>query len=191
MRISMRSFCVGLLAGALWLGLGAGTARALSIDPNPLTEVRGSGAPGGSLSASLYAVSVEGNTAVFQLSVTTGTVTGIDVSMLFDSFTVPTVLDFVTGAAFAGTGIGGTAVVGPGGAEAQFDFAGGIGPGQTSRQLVVTFALPIQIGFVGAIDFDNGNATTRQYAVEAPEPAALALFALGLGGFVLVRRAAR
>jgi hypothetical protein len=185
----MRGISIGLLAGVLWLG--AGTAHALSIDPNPIHAERGAGSPGGSLSADLYAVSIEGNTAIFQLSVTSGTVTGIDISMLFDSFALPTVFDFVTGASFAGTGIGGTATVAGGGTEAQFDFAGGIGAGQTSRQLVVTFALPIEVGFVGGVDFDNGYATTLQYAVEAPEPALVLLLGLGLGAFAFVRRAAR
>jgi hypothetical protein len=184
----MRGIYVGLLAGVLWLG--AGTAQALSIDPDPVHEARAAGAPGGSLSADLYAVSVEGNTAIFQLYVTSGTVTGIDISMLFDSFGLPTVFDFVTGASLTGSGVDGTATVGAGGSEAQFDFAGGVGAGQFSRQLVVTFLLPIEVGFVGAVDFDNGYATTAQYSVTAPEPAALLLLGLGLGAFALVRRSA-
>lgn len=190
----MRGTRIGLLTGLVLaggLGLVPGVAQALTIDPNPIHEGRGAGSPGGSLSADLYALSVEGNTAIFQLSVASGTVTGIDISMLFDSFALPTVFDFVTGASFSGTGIGGTATVAGGGTEAQFDFAGGIGPGQTSGQLVVTFALPIEIGFVGGVDFDNGYATTRQYAVEAPEPAVLLMLGLGLGAFAFVRRAAR
>jgi hypothetical protein len=185
----MRGICIGLLAGVLWLG--AGTAQALSIDPNPIHEERSAGSPGGSLSAYLYAGNVTGNTAAFQLYVESGIVTGIDISMLFDDFALPTVLNFVTGASLQGEGVATTITIAPAGTEAQFDFTTGVGPGQWSHLLVVTFALPIEIGFVGAVDFDNGYATTRQYSVEAPEPAALLLLGLGLGAFALVRRGAR
>lgn len=185
----MRVVCIGLLAGVLCLG--AGSAQALSITPNPVHEGRAAGSPGGSLSADLSAVSVSGNTATFQVTVSTGTITGIDISMLFDDIDLPTSFDFVIGASFAGSGVGGTAAVAPGGSEAQFDFATPIAAGQSSRQLVVTFASPIPLGWEGAVDFDNGYATTERYAVSAPEPVGLVLLGAGLGALAFARRAAK
>jgi hypothetical protein len=84
-------------------------------------------------------------------------VTGIDISMLFDSFALPR--SRLSPGRRAGTGIGG--IGGGGGSEAQFDFAAHRCR-QTSRQPSSRLALPIEIGFVGAVDFDNGYATTQQ-----------------------------
>jgi hypothetical protein len=182
----MRAVSLVLITGLLWGA--AGSAQALSITPNPLSEVRGSGAPGGSLSASLSPVNITGNTATFQLSVVTGSITGIDIGMLMNSLTAPTSFNFVTGASFAGAGTGGTSSIASGGTQAQFDFSSAIGAGGSSRQLVVTFASPIQVTWGGTANFDNGFVTTRQYNVVAPEPVTLALMGLGLGGLALSRR---
>jgi len=184
----MRAVSLVLIAGLSWVA--AGSAEALSISPNPVSEVRGSGAPGGSLSANLSAVSLSGNTAIFQLSVVTGSITGIDIGMLMNSLTAPTAFNFVTGASFAGTGIGGTSSLAAGGTQAQFDFSSVIGAGQVSQQLVVTFASPIQVTWGGTANFDNGYVTTRQYNVVAPEPVTLVLMGLALGGLAAARRRA-
>ncbi len=187
----MRGICIGLLAGALCLG--AGSAQALSIDPNPVHIERTAGDPGGSLSADLYAISITGNTAIYQVSVSLGTITGIDIGMLFDDLDAPSAFNFIAGAAVGGGGVGGTAGIGFGNAEAQFDFAGGINAGQTSAQLIVTFASDVTLGWEGSVDFDNGYASTERYAVaaSAPEAGALLLLGLSLGGLALVRRGTR
>ena len=184
----MRAVSAALCACLVWAV--AVTAGATSISPNPVTEVRGSGASGGSLSASLSAVSVSGNQATFQLSVSTGSITGIDVGMLLNSLSAPSAFDFVTGASFAtGAGTGGTATVGGGGTQAQFDFSSAIGVGGTARKLVVTFASPIPVGYFGSVNFDNGFVTTKTYAV-VPEPFALTLVGVGLAAAALARRGA-
>ena len=179
---------VSLLAVGLGVWLLAAPAHALSITPNPVNETRGAGASGGSLNANLSALSVSGNTAVFQLSVVTGSITGIDVSMLLNSIAAPSAFNFVTGAAFAGSGIGGTAAVAAGGGAANFDFSSVIGAGQSSRQLVVTFANPILATWQGTANFDNGFITSKQYTVTAPEPASVALAGLALGALAAARR---
>jgi len=183
MRIISRAVVAGLLS------LVAGSAQALSITPNPVSEVRGSGASGGSLSANLTEVSIVGNVITFQLSVVTGSVTGIDVGMLLNSISSPSAFDFVTGASFAGsTGTGGTASVGGGGSQAQFDFTSAIPAGGSSKQLVVTYASAVPTGYFGSVNFDNGFVTTKTFQV--PEPAALALLGLCLGGLAGLRRRA-
>ena len=185
----MRAFSLVLIAG--FLSLATVSAEAASINPNPVNETRAAGAPGGSLNANLSAISVTGNTAIFQLSVVTGSVTGIDIGMLLSTLTPPPAptLVLVTGASFAGaTGTGGTASLGGGGTQAQFDFSSVIGAGGSSRQLVVTFASAIPTGYFGTVNFDNGYVTTKNYQVVAPEPAGLVLAALALGGLSALRR---
>lgn len=181
----MRAVSLLALAAGLWLF--AAPAHALSIAPNPINETRGAGASGGSLDANLSAISVTGNVATFQLSVVTGSITGIDVSMLLNSLTTPTAFNFVTGASFAGSGIGGTAGVASGGSAANFDFSSVIGAGQSSRQLVVTFANPILASWAGTANFDNGLSTSKSYAITAPEPLAFALTGLGLAAIIAAR----
>ncbi|HTO54399.1 MAG TPA: PEP-CTERM sorting domain-containing protein [Myxococcota bacterium] len=162
----------------------------MSISPNPVSEVRTAGAPGGSLSANVSELSISGNVATFQLTVVTGSIVGIDIGMLLNNLGSPTVLDLVTGASFAGTsGTGGTASLGGGGTQAQFDFTSAIGAGQSSKQLVVTFASAVPTGFFGSVNFDNGFVTTKTYQV-LPEPGVLSLFGLALAGLAR-RRAAR
>ncbi|HTO70053.1 MAG TPA: PEP-CTERM sorting domain-containing protein [Myxococcota bacterium] len=179
------------VAGLLCLGLvwGAGvSAQAMSIAPDPVTEVRTSGAPGGSLSASLQEVSISGNQAVFQLSVAAGSITGIDVGMLLNSLGSPTAFDFVTGASFgAGSGIGGTASVAAGGTQAQFDYSSAVGVGAASRSLIVTFASAVPVGYFGSVNFDNGYVTTKTYSI-VPEPGALALLGFALASAAFARR---
>ena len=184
----MRAVSLLALAAGLWLF--ASPAHALSINPNPLNETRAAGAPGGSLDANLSALSVVGNTATFQLSVVTGSITGIDISMLLNSLTTPTAFNFVTGASFAGAGIGGTSAVASGGSAANFDFSSVIGAGQSSRQLVVTFASPIQTTWAGTANFDNGFVTSKSYSVVVPEPLSTALLGLGIAAIALRRRTA-
>lgn len=182
----MRAVSLALFSGLLWVA--AVSAQAMSITPNPVVEVRGSGSPGGSLSASLTAVSMSGSQAVFQLSVTTGSITGIDVGMLVNSLASPTLFDFVTGASFlTGSGTGGTATIAAGGTQAQFAFTSAIGPGASTRALVVTFASAIHTSWQGTVNFDNGFATTRSYTV-VPEPLPLALLGTGLSALALARR---
>ncbi|HXZ86287.1 MAG TPA: PEP-CTERM sorting domain-containing protein [Myxococcota bacterium] len=182
----MRTVWLVLFSSLLWVA-GA-WAQAMSISPNPVTEVRGSGSPGGSLSASLAAVSVSGNQAVFQLSVVTGSITGIDVGMLMNSIASPSLFDFVAGASFAaGSGIGGTASVASGGTQAQFAFASVVGAGAATRPLVVTFASAIPTSWQGTVNFDNGFATTHTFTV-VPEPLSLALLGAGLSALALARR---
>jgi hypothetical protein len=191
MRVFAASAGALVLAAALFAF--AGTASALSINPNPIAETRAAGSPGGSLSASLSLVNITGNTATFQLAVSTGTLSRIDISMLFDNIAAPTGFDFVVGASFgAGSGVGGgTATVAAGGSEAQFVFAaGGVTAGNSSRPLVVTFASPILATWQGAVDFDNGYVTTRQYSVAVPEAGSLLLLGLALGAGALARRTA-
>ena len=180
---------VSFFAVAVGVWLSAAPAHALSIAPNPVNETRAAGAPGGSLDANLSALSITGNTATFQLSVVTGSITGIDVSMLLNSLTTPTAFNIVTGASFAGSGIGGTSAISAGGGAAQFDFSSVIGAGQSSRQLVVTFANPILATWQGTATFDNGFATSKSYTVVAPEPASLVLACLGLAALATRRRA--
>jgi hypothetical protein len=182
----MRAVSLLALAAGLWLF--AAPAHALSITPNPVNETRAPGAPGGSLDANLSALSVVGNTATFQLSVVTGSITGIDVSMLLNSLTTPTAFNFVTGASFAGAGIGGTSSFTT--SQASFDFSSVIGAGQSSRQLVVTFANPILATWAGTANFDNGFATSKSYTVVVPEPLGFALAALGLAAIALRRSTA-
>src|SRR5262245_48938605 len=159
---------VSVLAVAAAICLFAAPAHALSISPNPVNETRGAGASGGSLNANLTALSIVGNTATFQLSVVTGSITGIDISMLLNSIAAPSAFNFVTGASFAGSGIGGTSSFTT--SQASFDFSSVIGAGQSSRQLVVTFTSPILATWQGTANFDNGFITTKQYTVVAPEP---------------------
>jgi hypothetical protein len=174
----MRAVSLVLIAGVL--SLAAPSAHAALINPNPVNETRTAGAPGGSLNANLTALSIVGNVATFQLSVVTGSVTGIDVGMLLNNLGSPTLFDFVVGAAFAGaTGTGGTSSLAAGGTQAQFDFTSAIGAGGSSRQLVVTFASAVPTGYFGTVNFDNGFVTTKSYQV-LPEPMALALLGLGL-----------
>jgi hypothetical protein len=59
------------------LSLTAASVDAASISPNPVNETRDAGSPGGSLNANLVALSVTPGTATFQLSIVTGSVTGI------------------------------------------------------------------------------------------------------------------
>lgn len=184
----MRAVSLLVLAAGLWLF--AAPAHALSIAPNPVNETRAAGAPGGSLNANLSALSISGNTATFQLSVVTGSITGIDVSMLLNSLTTPTAFNFVTGASFAGAGVGGTAAIASGGSAANFDFSNVIGAGQSSRQLVVTFANPILTTWAGTANFDNGFVTSKSYTLVVPEPLSLALAGLGLAAIALRRRTA-
>ena len=182
----MRTVSRVVVAG--FLSLFAASAQAGLINPNPVSELRDANAPGGSLSANVMALSIVGNTATFQLSVVTGSITGIDVGMLLNNLTTPSAFDFVTGASFAGaTGTGGTSSVAAGGTQAQFDFTSAIGAGGSSRQLVVTFASAVPTGYFGTANFDNGYVTTKSYQV-VPEPMALALLALLLGGATLGRR---
>ena len=84
----MRAFSLVLIAGLL--SLATVSAQAASITPNPVNETRGPADPGGSLDANLTALSVTGNTATFELSVVAGSITGIDIGMLLDNLTVPT-----------------------------------------------------------------------------------------------------
>jgi len=177
---------VSLLALATGFWLIAAPAHALSITPNPINETRAAGAPGGSLNANLSALSVSGNTATFQLSVVTGSITGIDVSMLLNSLTTPSAFNFVTGASFAGAGIGGTSSFTS--SQAAFDFSTPIGAGQSSRQLLVTFTATVQPTWAGTVNFDNGFATSKSYTVVVPEPLGLALAGLGLAALGLRRR---
>jgi hypothetical protein len=181
MRIMSSLIVAGVLSAV------AAPAQALSINPNPVSEVRGSSSPGGSLSANLTALSIVGNAATFQLSVVTGSVTTIDVGMLLNNLSSPSAFDFVTGASFAGSsGTGGTASFTT--SQAVFTFSSAIGAGGTSRQLVVTFASAVPTGYFGSVNFDNGFVTTKTYQV--PEPLALAFLGLCLGGLGGLRRRA-
>ena len=182
----MRAVSLVAIAAGIWLF--AAPAHALSITPNPVNETRSAGAPGGSLNANLSELSISGNTLTFQLSVVTGSITGIDVSMLLNNLAAPSAFNFVTGASFAGSGVGGTAAVAAGGSAANFDFSSAIGAGQSSRQLVVTFASPILVTWAGTANFDNGFVTSKSYTVVAPEPASFALAGLGLAALATLRR---
>jgi hypothetical protein len=185
----MRAVSLVLITGLL--SLGAAAAGASTINPNPISEVRGAGAPGGSLTADLSATDISNYTATFQLTVASGSITGIDIGMLLDSLSSPTSFNFVASAAFGtGSGIGGAASVGGGGTQAQFDFGSVIGAGESSLPLIVTFLSPIQDGFFGSVNFDNGYITTQSYQVAAPEPMTLVLLGLALGGLAVARRRA-
>jgi hypothetical protein len=185
----MRAVSLVLIAG--FLSLAAASAEAASINPNPVNETRAAGAPGGALNANVTALSVSGNIAIFQLSVVTGSVTGVDIGMLLSTLTPPPAptLVLVTGAAFeVGSGTGGTASIGGGGTQAQFDFSSVIGAGGTSQAMRVTFSSAIPTGYFGTVNFDNGYVTTKNYQVVAPEPAGLVLAGLALGALAAVRR---
>ena len=188
----MRKVMMAMAAVGLWLG--ASTALAASIDPNPATEVRGSGAPGGPLEASVSLISLEGDTATLQLSVVSGVVTGINISMLFDDLLAPSAFNFVGSAnLLAGTGdVAGNAGVGAGNSEAQFSFGAGVGAGQTSDQFQVHWLSPAAIGWQGTVEFDNGYASSVQFTVtdSVPEPTALLGLGTALALLGLVRRRA-
>lgn len=183
MRIISRLIVAGVLSTL------AASAQALSITPNPVSEVRGPSSPGGSLTANLTELSIVGNTATFQLSVVTGSVTAIDLGMLLNNLSSPSTFDFVSTASFSGsTGTGGTASVTGGGSAGHFAFTSPVTAGQSSRQLVVTFVSAVPTGYFGSVNFDNGFVTTKTYQV--PEPMALALLGLCLGGLAGLRRRA-
>jgi hypothetical protein len=162
-------FSVVAAAGLL---LGSQTAHGLSINPDPVNQTRTG------LNANVSLVGITGNSLSVQVSVTSGTMLALDVSMLFDDLALPTVFSFVTAAStIAGPGVNATAIAAV--TEANFLFGAGIGAGQTSDVLVITFDAPIAQGFEGAFTFDNGIAVDSAYAV-VPEPSVAVLFSAGL-----------
>lgn len=181
----MRRLLTLLVAAALLLAAGATTA--LTIDPNPVNQTRGT-YPDITLDADVTLVSLSGDTMTFELSVTTGGITRIDVSMLFDALPVPSAFNFVTAAGTnGGPGVDVTPSVPMGGAEAQFVFASTVGYGDTVDQFWVQFANDIQDTWVGTITFDNGLGQDSTYAI-IPEPGTLLLMGGALGGLGLLRR---
>ncbi|MGH0037978.1 MAG: PEP-CTERM sorting domain-containing protein [Myxococcota bacterium] len=167
--------------------LFAGPAAALSINPDPVNETRGGGDPGGPLDADVNLISISGDTMTLQLSVNSGTITQIDVSMLFDSISLPTLFSFVSSASTNGaTGdVGATAINVVN--EAQFLMNAPVTAGQTSDELVIQFDAAIPVSWEGGITFDNGFASDQTYAV-TPEPGTLMLMGFGLAGLVVRRR---
>lgn len=163
----------------------AGSASALSIDPDPVNHQRDGGA---TLNADVALVASDTDTLTFQLSVTTGSITRIDVSMLFDSLTLPSAFSYVS-AVGTNTGTGDVGFVSAVSAvtEGEFFVNGTVDAGETSDEFWVQFDAPIQLTWEGAITFDNGLALDESYVI-TPEPGTLALTGLGMGILLLARR---
>jgi hypothetical protein len=177
----MRRFTTALVFVVLLLSAGA--AAALTIDPNPVNQTRDS-----TLDADVALLSHVGDTMTFQLSVTTGAITQIDISMLFDDLQNPTSMSFVTSAGtHLGTGdMAMTAIAAV--SEAQFIVIGTVGAGQTSDEFWVQFDAGIREGWEGAITFDTGIAQDSVYATVIPEPGTSLLMGGALAGLALMRR---
>lgn len=175
----MRALFAALVATALLLGSQA--THALSIDPDPVNQTRGG------LDADVHLVSIAGDTMTVQVTVSSGLLLGLDVSMLFDDIDAPGLFSFVSSAStLAGTGdVGASALNFV--TEAQFLFGAGIGAGQSSDQLVIQFDAPIALGWEGAFSLDDGLALDSTYMI-VPEPGVALLLAGGLGMLAGARR---
>lgn len=166
----------------------AGPASALTLSPDPVSQVRGGGDPGGPLDAEVSFVSIVGDTLSVQLTVNTGSITQLDFSFLGSPSIGGPVFNFTSGGAVvaAGSEIGGTATD-LFGTEVQVVFDESVDAGESSGVISITFQNAIAAGFEGAITFDNGAASDELYAVIAvPEASALLLLGGALAG--LARR---
>jgi hypothetical protein len=179
----MRKLITVLVSAVLLLSAGAATA--LSINPNPVNQLRGA-----TLDADVTLLSLSGDTMTFQLSVTTGGITQIDVSMLFDSLGAPTLFSFVSATGVnASTGdVGATAINAVN--EAQIIFDSTVTAGNTSDEFWVQFDAAIQQTWEGGITFDTGVAQDSTYTI-TPEPSTLLLMGSALGGLAVLGRRRR
>jgi hypothetical protein len=181
----MRVLSAVFVAASLLLGAGAG--QALSISPNPVNQVRLDQNSQVTLDADVFLISISGDTMTLQVSVTTGSLTGLDVSMLFDDLGLPSLFSFVTGASTVpGTGDeAANALAVP--TEAAFLFPSWVDAGETSDYLVIQFDAPIQLGWEGGFTFDTGLAIDSFYTI-VPEPGVALLLAGGLSLLARTRR---
>jgi hypothetical protein len=170
----MLRFITALVSAALLFTAGAATA--LTIDPNPATG----------LDAEVKMLLLDDDKMTFQLTVNTGGIIQIDVSMLFDDLLDPGAYSFVSDAGtYAGTGdVGMTAV----NAVTEAQFIGAVGAGQTSDEFWVQFDASIPQGWEGSITFDSGAGFAEAPYAIIPEPGTLLLMGAALGGLGLLRR---
>jgi hypothetical protein len=180
-----RLITVLVSAGLLF---SAGAAGALSIDPNPVNQQRDGGT---TLDADVSLISLSGDTMTFQLAVTTGSISRIDVSMLFDEITLPTAFSYVSAVGTnTGTGTESFASAVNAVTEGQFTLSATVDAGETSDQFWVRFDAPIQALWDGTITFDTGTAVSENYSV-TPEPTTLVLIGSGLVGLAASGRRRR
>jgi len=204
-----------LLAAGVILGAGwAGTASALSFDPNPvsfddgtvagtITLTSTTGVPsGGVVDPDVGDGSVASTdiTIVFQVSVTSGTLDAIGASVFEPAiFSGP---DISGAGDVPGSGDQSASDIGPSGSNgAEFKFLAGdpasgtLGAGETSDLLFISFA-SVKTDGTQVVNFmispdGGGSDFTESSTIAVPEPATLLLAFAGLAGLLRASRRTR